>query len=149
MRQAAREKGSSESKPLDQFPDLAALFIALIVEKKETERTEHSRDRNEKEECIRFHGTTCAICGFSFKKEYGKIGEDYIEVHHLKPVADYINAAVRIVNPVFDLRPVCANCHRMLHRRTPPYSIVEMSEVRTRARKWFYLGQRLADRFRF
>ena len=144
----AREKGSHESKPLDQFPDLAALFMELIVANKEKERKEHSRDRNEKESCTKFHGTTCAICGFSFKKEFGEIGEGYIEVHHLKPIADYGNSAVRIVNPVSDLRPVCANCHRMLHRRTPPYSIEEMIEVRLKARKWYDLRQLLADRFR-
>jgi predicted HNH restriction endonuclease len=31
-----------------------------------------------------------------------------------------------IVDPVADLRPVCPNCHAVLHRRIPAYSIEEV-----------------------
>jgi 5-methylcytosine-specific restriction protein A len=31
-----------------------------------------------------------------------------------------------IVDPVKDLEPVCPNCHAMLHRKDPPYSIEEL-----------------------
>jgi 5-methylcytosine-specific restriction protein A len=30
---------------------------------------------------------------------------------------------------VNDLKPVCPNCHAMLHRRTPPYSIEELGII--------------------
>ncbi|HSS63378.1 MAG TPA: HNH endonuclease, partial [Gammaproteobacteria bacterium] len=30
------------------------------------------------------------------------------------------------VNPKSDLCPVCPNCHAMLHRRNPPYTVDEL-----------------------
>jgi 5-methylcytosine-specific restriction protein A len=38
-----------------------------------------------------------------------------------------------VVDPVNDLKPVCPNCHAMLHRRTPPYSIDELRALLLRA----------------
>jgi predicted HNH restriction endonuclease len=31
-----------------------------------------------------------------------------------------------VVNPIEDLRPVCPNCHAIIHRCTPPYSIEDV-----------------------
>jgi predicted HNH restriction endonuclease len=67
--------------------------------------------------CIKKHGTRCKACNFDFEKRYGEIGKGYIHIHHLKPMANA--AAARDVS-VDDLVPVCANCHAMLHQRTPP-----------------------------
>jgi len=57
---------------------------------------------------------------------YGEVMAGFIQVHHLKPLArvgiDYQ------VDPIADLRPVCANCHAVLHRKEPPYSIEEVKE---------------------
>jgi 5-methylcytosine-specific restriction protein A len=33
------------------------------------------------------------------------------------------------VDPIKDLRPVCPNCHAMLHQKTPPFSIEEMYNI--------------------
>jgi 5-methylcytosine-specific restriction protein A len=30
------------------------------------------------------------------------------------------------IKPIEDLRPVCANCHRMLHKERPPLGIEEL-----------------------
>lgn len=55
----------------------------------------------------------CEVCKFSFEEKYGVLGKDFIEVHHLKPVSDYAdNETTSIQN----LRLVCSNCHRMIHR---------------------------------
>lgn len=43
-----------------------------------------------------------------------------MHVHHLVPLSD-IEKPYR-VNPVDDLRPVCPNCHAMVHQRRPPYT---------------------------
>jgi hypothetical protein len=40
------------------------------------------------------------------------------EVHHLKQVA--YDGEEHLVDPIEDLRSVCANCHRMLHKVRPP-----------------------------
>lgn len=77
-----------------------------------------------RQECIRHYGYNCAVCGFNFEKVYGDLGFTYIEVHHLRQIAGV--GEEYQVNPVKDLRPVCANCHRMLHRRRPALSIEEL-----------------------
>jgi 5-methylcytosine-specific restriction protein A len=42
----------------------------------------------------------------------------------LKPVADI--GEEYLIDPIKDLRPVCANCHRMLHKQRPPLSVEEL-----------------------
>jgi 5-methylcytosine-specific restriction protein A len=64
--------------------------------------------------CIAAHGHRCAVCDFDFEERYGKLGRGFVHVHHLKDLA----AGERDVDPVTDLRPVCPNCHAMLHRGT-------------------------------
>ena len=43
------------------------------------------------------------------------MGEDFIEAHHTQPLGELDDDAVAETE-VADLRPVCSNCHRMLHR---------------------------------
>jgi 5-methylcytosine-specific restriction protein A len=63
---------------------------------------------------IEHHGTTCAICGFDFEKAYGELGKGFIEIHHLTPLGS--TETPKEVDPTTDLIPLCANCHRMIHR---------------------------------
>ena len=81
----------------------------------------YDRSPGAREACIEHHGYNCAVCGFNFGKVYGSVGEGFIEVHHLQQIAD--QGEEYIIDPVKDLRPVCANCHRMLHKVRPPISI--------------------------
>jgi predicted HNH restriction endonuclease len=76
---------------------------------------------------IDIHGTRCQVCGMSFAERYGEIGTDFIEVHHLKPVAD--NQGEVVVLPETDMAVVCANCHRMLHRG--PKAPLTIEKLRT------------------
>ena len=64
--------------------------------------------------CIEAHGYRCAVCGLLFSDRYGEPGRDYIQVHHVVPL--HVGAAPRQVDAAQDLKPVCANCHVMLHR---------------------------------
>jgi hypothetical protein len=72
-----------------------------------------------REACIAAHGLSCAACGFNFAEVYGALGEGFIHVHHCEPVS----LGERHVDPVADMRPLCANCHAMVHREDPPISI--------------------------
>nr|WP_251135773.1 HNH endonuclease [Exiguobacterium sp. s133] len=54
-------------------------------------------------------------CGFNFEEAYGEHGKNFIEVHHVKALST-LDEAVRI-DPEVDLTPLCANCHRMIHRK--------------------------------
>lgn len=68
---------------------------------------------------------TCEICKFNFRDKYGKIGENYIVVHHLNPVGQREDATSTKLE---DLILVCDNCHRMLHRG-PPYKPEELVKM--------------------
>ncbi|MCC6543182.1 MAG: HNH endonuclease [Nitrospirae bacterium] len=100
--------------------------IELYAEGKSQSVTYKTYDRSPaaRQACIEHYGYRCTVCGFNFEEAYGAIGSKYIEVHHLKQVADV--GEEYLVNAISDLRPVCANCHRMLHKTRPPISIEEL-----------------------
>jgi predicted HNH restriction endonuclease len=87
----------------------------------------YERDPAARQECIGFFGCLCAVCGFDFKASYGDIGNGFIHVHHLVPVAQ-IGKRYQVV-PNRDMLPVCPNGHEMLHMKTPPFTIEEMRDV--------------------
>ena len=68
----------------------------------------------------------CEVCGFDFVDEYGTLGERFAECHHNVPFM--IKPGLRITK-LSDLAVVCANCHRMLHRK-PYHSVNELQELR-------------------
>lgn len=71
--------------------------------------------------CINYYGLNCSACGFNFAETYGDTGEGFIHIHHIKPLSK-IRKGYKL-NPMNDLRPVCPNCHAIIHRRKPAYSI--------------------------
>lgn len=79
--------------------------------------------------CIEHHGHACVVCGFAFEDHYGLAGKGLIHVHHLVPISDLGKSYQ--VDPIKDLRPVCPNCHAMIHRREPPYDIEDVKEMLT------------------
>jgi len=75
-------------------------------------------------------GLRCSVCGFSFEEKYGDIGKGFIEIHHEKPIYQYDEEGVEsvILSAIQHLKPLCANCHRMIHRNSKkPLSIRELS----------------------
>ncbi|MGN5374851.1 HNH endonuclease [Sphingomonas hankookensis] len=56
----------------------------------------------------------CEVCAFDFEATYGELGAGYIEVHHLKPVHT-LKPGSKV--KLSDLALLCANCHRMAHRK--------------------------------
>jgi 5-methylcytosine-specific restriction protein A len=84
----------------------------------------YERNPEARRKCILHYGTTCSICGFDFSNRYGVAGKDLIHVHHLRQLAE-IGKEYQI-DPIRDLRPVCPNCHAIIHRRNPSYTIEEV-----------------------
>lgn len=70
------------------------------------------------------HGFTCCLCGFNFEKIYGDLGREYIECHHLNPLSEKDSEGV--ITTLNDVSVLCANCHRMVHRRRPAYTLDEV-----------------------
>ena len=67
------------------------------------------------------------MCEFDFEENYGEVGVGFIHVHHIVPVAEI--GETYQVDPINDLIPVCPNCHAMIHKRKPPYSIKEIKDM--------------------
>lgn len=87
----------------------------------------HERNPVARKECLLEHGYSCSVCSLNFEDKYGDIGKNFIHVHHLTPISD-IKEEYQI-DAINDLRPVCPNCHAMLHKKKPPYSIDELRKI--------------------
>ena len=121
---ANREAGAS-FKPCGTCNVKAALAIPHLAE----EMPKHSNfqegavqtitinayERNPaaRADCLDHYGCTCVICGIDFAETYGPEAKGFIHVHHLKPLSEIKKAF--IVDPIKDLRPVCPNCHAVVH----------------------------------
>lgn len=97
----------------------------VIREGKETTTSSKSKKRSKKlrDAAIEYYKDDnghikCAVCGFDFEKTYGELGKDYIQIHHEKPICQYSSDGVQkyIKDAVKDVKPLCANCHCMIHR---------------------------------
>lgn len=88
----------------------------------------YERDPKARQKCINHYGVSCSVCDFDFGRVFGELGAGFIHVHHLRPISEI--AEEYEVDPVKDLRPVCPNCHAMIHRRSPPFSIEEIIQLR-------------------
>lgn len=86
----------------------------------------YERNLDARQQCIAHHGCRCMVCGFDFAAVYGELGRGFIHVHHLKPLSEIREEYE--VDPVVDLRPVCPNCHAMLHRGTEMIGIDDLRQ---------------------
>src|SRR5690606_6309022 len=78
-----------------------------------------------KSQFTKLHGRLyCEVCGFDFKQTYGELGDQFIEAHHRQPLSELPDEGGEA--QIHDLAMVCANCHRMLHRRKPWMTIEQL-----------------------
>jgi len=87
----------------------------------------YERSPFNRQACLRLHGYICKACCFDFGVKYGNLGKDFIHVHHVVPVSEL--GPDYDINLETDLIPVCPNCHAMIHRRNPPYSVDELKSI--------------------
>jgi 5-methylcytosine-specific restriction protein A len=106
----------------DEFPEGAVLY-----------RAHRSRERNRtlvkraKLLALRKHGRlVCHACGFDFKQRYGTLGDGFIECHHAVAISQIEPGSKTKVS---DLALLCANCHRMVHRRRPWLSMAALASL--------------------
>ena len=85
----------------------------------------YERNKQARDICIKHYGTKCVICNFNFEEKYGIIGMGIIHVHHLVPLSD-IKMGYEL-DPIKDLRPVCPNCHTIIHSTQPILTIDQVT----------------------
>ena len=101
--------------------------------------TRRERDPNNRAQCLELYAPVCAVCDMNFLKEYGEIGRDFIHVHHERPLASSDADQGTVHVPARDMKPVCPNCHAMLHRgmnanQGEVRSIAELRAIREQAK---------------
>ena len=67
----------------------------------------------------------CATCGFDFQAAYGAHGAGYIECHHVVPLSELGETTTKLA----DLILICANCHRMIHRKKPWLDVSQLVDL--------------------
>ena len=87
-------------------------------------RNHYERSRVNRALCLKWNGFSCKACGLNMESIYGPLGLGVIHVHHLEPVSQ-LGKSTR-VNPRTDLIPLCPNCHVIIHRKKPPYTLEEL-----------------------
>ncbi len=106
----------------ESFPEGKLILKQHLVRERNSAVIKFAKQRFKKK-----HGKLiCEVCCFDFEENYGDIGEDCIEGHHTKPVSKMDdNEETRVE----DIALVCANCHRMLHRKRPWLEVRELKDL--------------------
>lgn len=99
----------------EQFEEGATKIISVNA---------YERNVKAREKCIAHYGCKCFVCGFNFEENYGAIGKGFIHVHHEVPLSE-IKKEYN-VDPVKDLKPLCPNCHAVIHRTNPPLGVQDL-----------------------
>jgi 5-methylcytosine-specific restriction protein A len=89
--------------------------------------TRHERNKKARKKCIEHYGCSCNVCGKSLSEIYGDVAKDYIHIHHIREIS-LIKEKYEI-DPVKDLRPLCPNCHSIVHLKSPPYELDEVKRM--------------------
>lgn len=74
----------------------------------------------------------CCVCGFDFWECYGDLGRLFIQIHHEHPICEYDDEGTpqSLLEAIKNVKPVCANCHCMLHRsKNKCLSIDELKKI--------------------
>lgn len=104
------------------FPEGKLILKQHLIRERNSEVVKLAKER-----FIQQHGKLfCEVCDFDFSIRYGDIGKGYIEGHHTKPVSEM---AENEETKVKDIAIVCANCHRMLHRKRPWLTINDLKKL--------------------
>lgn len=125
--QRRESSGDGQSSAL-MFDETEIVVEGTLTVATEKRRGRSARLRRAAVQHFSVDGTLeCDVCEFDFAEAYGERGDGYIEIHHRKPIFTYEqdDAAQTIQDALENLVPVCANCHRMLHRRRDDIWTVE------------------------
>ena len=101
----------------------------------ETWMSRRERSGDARIACLEHYGYECQACDGNLKLAYQGLEKELIHVHHEDPLGDAVGE--RDVDPIRDLKPVCPNCHVVIHSFKPHLDINEVRAVQGLAPKAF------------
>ncbi len=94
----------------------------------------YERNQAARARCIEHYGIACSVCDVVLESVYGPAAAGLIHVHHIRPISQCGGEGYQ-VDPIKDLRPVCPNCHTVIHRRAKLFGIEELRSMMAVQRK--------------
>lgn len=91
------------------------------------------RNRKLSDNVKKIQGYTCKACELNFESIYGELGKNFIEAHHLTPIANLTTEKV-LLDVKTDFAVLCSNCHSMIHRLKDPSNLSLLKEIITNNR---------------
>lgn len=88
---------------------------------------DYERSKGARLACLAHYGFNCFVCGENLRKKYRGLNMELIHVHHEIPMATISSS--HTVDPILDLKPVCPNCHAVIHARVPPFTVAEAKQM--------------------
>ena len=112
----------------EEYPDELEASEGRVLTRVHRRRERNSRlvATKKKKVLAETGGLVCEACGFDFEQTYGNLGKDFAECHHSKPVSELKPGEK---TKLTDLRIVCANCHRMIHRVRPWKTVAQINAL--------------------
>lgn len=93
---------------------------------KRHERSTRNREKKVKQFKKENGRLFCEVCGFDFEVFYGERGADFCEIHHDLPVS---KMSFNQKTDIKDLKCLCSNCHRIIHRKKPWMTTEELRQA--------------------
>ena len=112
----------------EEITDQADESFSVIERKRHRQHRQIERNSNAAAEVRRLRGFRCEVCEFAFEDMYGPLGQDFIEVHHKRPLAS-LDAGAEVEFGLDDFAVLCSNCHRMIHRWSDPTNIAGLARA--------------------
>lgn len=86
------------------------------------------RNSNISKKVKKIKGYICEVCDFNFIDKYGELGLQFIEAHHLTPIAN-LDVGQFKINIHNDFAVLCSNCHSMIHRLDDPSDLEQLRKI--------------------
>lgn len=120
---------------MDNGAEIIVLDENVVTEGQLCTRTigYRSRSRQLREAAVQHYTCNgmipCTACSFNFGVAYLGVGDGYIRIHHLEPISCGGERELTLDEAIGKVRPLCANCHVMVHRREPWLSMQDLTET--------------------